>query len=590
VPYLSEDFVEEVRARNDIVEVISGYVKLKRKGASYFGLCPFHGEKTPSFSVAPSKQMYYCFGCGAGGNVFTFLMEYENFTFIEAVSQLAERVGMEVPKAEQSAQAKQEADKKSALLMINKEAAKYFYVQLKSKQGERAYAYLKGRALSDETITHFGLGYSNPYSDDLYQYLKQRGYSDELLKESGLVTVQEQRGAHDKFWNRVMFPIMDVNNKVIGFGGRVMGDAQPKYMNSPETLIFDKSRNLFGLNVARTSRQKYLLLCEGYMDVISLHQAGFTNAVASLGTAFTAGHARLLKRYTDEVILTYDSDGAGTNAAVRAIPILKEAGITAKVLNMKPYKDPDEFIKAMGADAYQKRIKEAKNSFFFELDVIGSGYDLRDPEEKTKFHTQIARKLLEFPDELERENYMQAVAQEYQIGYEALRKLVNRLALGGNVPQRSVPRREQTQKKQKADGMSQSQNLLLTALVERPQLFEEIRCYISPQDFEGGLYREVAAKLYEQYERGTVNPAQIISTYREEEPQRAAAAMFNTDLLYKMDEKEQQKALKETIVRMKRESLRRKSQEMSPTDMNALQQLIEEQRQLEQLERLALTF
>ena len=339
--YYSEELIEEVRSRNDIVDVISGYVRLQKKGSSYFGLCPFHNEKSPSFSVSRQKQMYYCFGCGAGGNVFTFLMEYENFSFVEAMKYLADRAGIELPEQEYSKEAKERADLKATILEMNRLAAKYFYVQLKNERGFHAYRYLKDRQLSDEMILAFGLGYSNPYSDDLYKYLRGKGYSEELIRKAGLINTDERQGVYDKFWNRVMFPIMDVNNRVIGFGGRVMGDGKPKYLNSPETVVFDKSRNLYGLNRARTSRKPYFLLCEGYMDVISLHQAGFTNAVASLGTALTAGHASLIKRYVKEVYLTYDSDDAGTRAALRAVPILREAGISAKVIRMDPYKDPD---------------------------------------------------------------------------------------------------------------------------------------------------------------------------------------------------------------------------------------------------------
>ena len=362
--YYPEEVIEEVRTRNDIVDIVSQYVNLKKKGANYFGLCPFHNEKSPSFSVSPSKQMYYCFGCGAGGNVISFVMEYENYTFVEAVKMLADRAGIALPEMEYSKEAKAQASLKNTLLEINRLAANFFYYQLKQPSGKIGYDYLKEkRRLSDDTIRHFGLGYSSKVPDDLYRYMRSKGYHDDILKETGLFFIDE-RGARDKFWNRVMFPILDVNNRVIGFGGRVMGDGEPKYLNSPETKIFDKSRNLYGLNFARTSRAKYMLVCEGYVDVIAMHQAGFTNAVASLGTAFTSQHAMLLKRYTDQVILTYDSDGAGVKAALRAIPILKEVGMSIKVLNMKPYKDPDEFIKNLGKEEFQKRIDEAESSFF----------------------------------------------------------------------------------------------------------------------------------------------------------------------------------------------------------------------------------
>ena len=338
--FYSEEIVEEVRSRSDIVDVVSRYVKLQRRGSSYLGLCPFHNEKTPSFSVSPDKQIYHCFGCGAGGNVITFLMEYENYSFQEALGILAQRAGISLPKEEMSKEARAQADLRASLLEINKLAANYFYYQLKQPQGKQGLDYLTKRKLSKETIRRFGLGFANKTSDDLYRYLKSKNYSDEILKQTGLVTIEEQK-THDKFWNRVMFPILDVNNRVIGFGGRVMGDGLPKYLNSPETKLFDKSRNLYGLNYAKTSREKCMLICEGYMDVIAMHQAGFVNAVASLGTAFTPQHASLLKRYTDQAVLTYDSDGAGIKAALRAIPILKEAGISCKVLTMAPYKDPD---------------------------------------------------------------------------------------------------------------------------------------------------------------------------------------------------------------------------------------------------------
>jgi len=496
----SEEVIEEVRMKNDIVDVISGYVKLQKKGSNYFGLCPFHNEKSPSFSVSPAKQMYYCFGCGAGGNVLTFIMEYENYYFSEALKVLADRSGVKLPVAEYSKEAREQEDLRSTLLEVNKLAASYFYYQLKKPQGEAGYRYLRDRQLSDETITRFGLGYSNKTSDDLYRYLKGKGYDDSLLKQSGLVTIEE-RGTCDKFWNRVMFPIMDVNNRVIGFGGRVMGAGEPKYLNSPETKLFDKSRNLYGLNYARLSREKYILICEGYMDVIAMHQAGFTNAVASLGTAFTTQHAQLLKRYTDKVVLTYDSDGAGVKAALRAIPILKEAGISIRVLNMQPYKDPDEFIKNLGAEEFRQRIEEARNSFLFEIDVLKKHYKMDDPEQKTEFYNQVARKLLEFPEALERENYLEAVSREYYINYEDLKRLVNRLgaSLGPSV---SVQREEEgslksQRKKEKEDGVKQSQRLLLTWLIENPLLFDKIEGVITPDDFIEELYHKVARMGFE---------------------------------------------------------------------------------------------
>ena len=391
--FYSDELIEEVRSRNDIVDVISSYVSLKKKGSSHFGLCPFHNEKSPSFSVSRDKQMYYCFGCGAGGNVFTFLMEYENMTFPEAMQALAERAGMELPVRESGAEARREADERARLREMNKLAAQYFYVMLHQKRGEKGMQYLQKRGITEETIRHFGLGFADIYRDDLYRFLKQHGYNDEELKSSGLVTINEKYGGSDKFWNRVIFPIMDVNNRVIGFGGRVMGDGNPKYLNSQETKLFDKSRNLYGLNFAKSSRKGELILCEGYLDVISMHQAGFTNAVASLGTAFTPGHGILLKRYTDRVVLSFDSDDAGIRAAMRAIPILKEAGLSIRVLNLSPYKDPDEFIKGAGIEAMEQRIREAKSSFMFQMEQIAKKYNMSDPEDRTKCYHEMAKEL-----------------------------------------------------------------------------------------------------------------------------------------------------------------------------------------------------
>lgn len=586
--YYSDELIEEVRSRNDIVDVISGYVRLTKKGSTYFGLCPFHNEKTGSFSVSPNKQMYYCFGCGAGGNVFTFLMQYENFSFPEAMEALAERAGIELPKQEMSAQAKKEADKRQILLEINKAAGKYYYMLLRSEHGKQAYEYFKKRELSDATMQKFGLGYSDKYSDDLYRYLRKLGYDDAILKESGLVSIDEVRGGHDKFWNRAMFPIMDVHNKVIGFGGRVMGDGEPKYLNSPETKIFDKSRNLYALNFARQTKKPQMLLCEGYMDVIALHQAGFDNAVASLGTAFTSGHASLLKRYTREVYLTFDSDGAGIKAALRAIPILKEVGLTAKVINMKPYKDPDEFIKALGAEEYQKRIDAAENSFMFEIRILEQKYDMKDPEGKTAFQTEVAKKLLDFTTELERNNYMEAVADKYHMSFEALRNLVNQLGTQGGLVKERTPLKSglNEKKHKKEDGMKQSQKLLLTWLIEYDNLYDKIKDIITPEDFTEDIFRKVAELLYEQKKSGTVNPAQIISLFAEEEEQREVAELFHARIHEVDSAAERDKALKETILRVKDNSISYRSAHLEPTDMQGLQQLVADKRTLQNMEKM----
>ena len=585
--YYSDELIEEVRTRNDIVDVISGYVRLQRKGSSYFGLCPFHNEKSPSFSVSRQKQMYYCFGCGAGGNVFTFLMEYENFSFVEAVKFLADRAGIELPQQEYSKEAKEKADLKASILEVNKTAAKYFYVQLKSERGQQAYAYLKNRGLSDETITAFGLGYSNKFSDDLYKYLRGKGYSEELIRQAGLINTDERQGVYDKFWNRVIFPIMDVNSRVIGFGGRVMGDAKPKYLNSPETVVFDKSRNLYGLNRARTSRKPYFLLCEGYMDVISLHQAGFTNAVASLGTALTPGHASLIKRYVQEVYLTYDSDEAGTKAALRAVPILKSAGISAKVIRMDPYKDPDEFIKNLGAEEYENRIQKARNGFMFSLEMLERDYDMASPEGKTEFFREAARRLLTFEDELERNNYIEAVSSAYKIRRESLEKLVTKMAVSAGMAKPVArPKKAEGAAAQKEEGILTSQKALLTWMIEDEKLYGKISRLIHPDDFTGEIYRKVAGLLYEQYENGRLNPAEILNHFTSEEEHREAASLFHTKIRQLKTKQEEEQALKEIILRVKSHSISERTRNLDPTDMAGLQHLMEEKRRLEELKTL----
>ena len=583
--YYSDEIIEEIRMKNDIVDVISGYVKLQKKGSSYFGLCPFHNEKSPSFSVSRDKQMYYCFGCGAGGNVFTFIMEYENYTFHEALKFLAERAGVDLPEEEYSKEAKAKADLRSTLLKINKLAAKYFYAQLKSQNGKVGYDYLKRRELSDEIITAFGLGYSSKYSNDLYKYLRMKGYSDDLIVKAGLANVDEKNGIYDKFWNRVMFPIMDVNNRVIGFGGRVMGDGKPKYLNSPETMIFDKSRNLYGLHRARTSRKPYFLICEGYMDVISLHQAGFTNAVASLGTALTAGHAALIKRYVNEAYLTYDSDEAGTRAALRAVPILKEAGITTKVIRMEPYKDPDEFIKNLGAQAFEERIAKARNGFMFGLEMLEKDYDMTSPEGKTEFMKEAAKRLTGFEEEIERNNYIEAVAKTYKVTYEDLKKLVVKMAVQTGMATPAVKPKE-TVSRQKEDGNKKSQKLLLTWLIEQEELFAQISRYISPEDFTEELYQKVAELLYAQYAEGEVKPAQIMNYFTDEEAHREAASLFHAHIKELTTKQEQEKAVKETIIRVKRNSIDVATKKLAPTDMVGLQRLMNAKKELQDLKKL----
>lgn len=602
--YYPEEVVDDVSRANDIVDIVGQYVKLKRQGSRYTGLCPFHNEKTPSFSVSGENQLYYCFGCGVGGNVYTFVMEYENYTFQEAIEYLADRAGIVLPR-DDGKQERRDDNRKKRMLEANRMAARYFYYQLKNKQGQRAYQYLRERGLSDETIVKFGLGYANISSDDLCRYLKQKGFEESILADSGLIKV-DQRGAHDRFWNRVMFPIMDVNNRVIGFGGRVMGDGLPKYLNSPETPLFDKSRNLYGLHAARKSRKDHFLLCEGYMDVIALHQAGFTNAVASLGTAFTPQHAMIMKRYVSQVILTFDSDGAGVTAALRAIPILKRAGLGIRVLNMRPYKDPDEFIKGEGAEAYEERIRQAQNSFLFEISVLRSQYDFRDPAQKTAFQAETARKLLEFEEEMERSNYIEAVALEYGMNTDSLRRRVNQMG-AGLLPgehltvasdEADVRKRRAEQKKRKDTSDRKAQRMLLSALISYPDLYRQIQDIVEPSDFTEPGYQELARMIMEQLREGKkINPSELtnhfLAGYSERETEQGTehdfgeqqyqviSEIFHAEMGASVTKEEREKIYSDLVRKVKTDSLRLAGRDVS--DLAAFQEMVKTQERLRRL-------
>ncbi len=587
-----DDIIEEVRRKNDIVEVISSVVRLKKTGSSYVGLCPFHNEKTPSFSVSPSRQFFHCFGCGKGGNVFSFVMQYENISFPEALSVLAERAGVALPQISYNAGANEKARKRTVLQEIQKAAGAYYYYRLRRPEGKEALDYLYQRGLTDETIRRFGLGYAGSEWNGLYGYLKQKEYSDELLMESGLFYADPGRGLLDKFRERVMFPIMDTGNRVIGFGGRVMTDAKPKYLNSPETMIFDKGRNLYGLNEARRSRAGHLILCEGYMDVIAMHQAGFTQAVASLGTSLTGGHASLLSRYTKDVLLLYDSDGAGIRAASRAIRILRDAGIQSKVVNLAPCKDPDEFIKTRGAQEFSERLAGAEDGFMFLVGLENTGVSPEDPQSLNRFFDRVAELILELEDPLEQNLYTQAVLQKYQayrITEEELKKRIRAVAMKGTAvrsrPQ-PAPDPEDSRKARKESGSVQAQKLMLTWLVTWPQLFAIASRYLVPEDFPQPLYREAAGILFEQYREGEVNPARLLNAFPDPQDQNEVAALFHASI--HLEEGQIGQAFADTLVVLAEEGMKQRSaaaEKSGTDDMQAAVKAVEDARRLEELKR-----
>lgn len=575
--YYSDDIIEEVRSRNDIVDVIGGYISLKKKGSTYSACCPFHHEKTPSFHVSKEKQMYHCFGCGVGGNVYTFIMEYENFSFPEAVKLLADRSGINLPENELTPEQKSRENYKTLLKEMNKTAAAYFhYLLTKTERGAKAREYLAGRGLTEETIANFGMGYSDVFEDDLYKYLKSKGYTDAQMKDSGLVEINEKRGATDKFWNRVMVPILDINGKVIAFGGRVMGDGLPKYINTKETAVFDKGRNLFAMNIARRSKRRGIIICEGYMDVISLHQAGFDNAVASLGTAFTIGQAGIIKRYTDEVYLAYDSDGAGTNAALKAIGILREVGLTSRVIDMKPHKDPDEFIKALGAEAYEERIRTAVTGIVFEIDTIARGYNLKDPEEKVGFARDAARRLSAIEEPVVRHSYIDAVAEKYGLDRDSFKSMVTKYGTVA-AEQSIINTEEKTNRMGSASSetdISKSQSLLLTWMVNDTTLFKLLDGVISEEDFTDEACLAVAKLLFKQYrETGNVKPAAIVNMSEDVDKQRLVATMLQTELAFETNYEERERALNDVVKKVKLDRIDKELAESS-SDMARFQQLI----------------
>ena len=603
--YYPDEKVEEVLRANNIVDVVGTYVHLQKKGANYFGLCPFHNEKSPSFSVSEPKQMFYCFGCGAGGNAATFLMKYENYSFQEALQTLADRAGIKLPEVNYSEEAKKREEKRQLLRAVNKEAAVYYYKLLRSQKGIRGLRYLAQRKLDASTMRDFGLGYADGSGNDLCAHLRSKGFSDDVILEAGVAAFDEKRGMHDKFWNRVIFPIMDVRGQVIGFGGRVMGDAKPKYLNSPETEIFDKSRNLYGLHIAKRSKAPYKILCEGYMDVISMHQAGFHEAVASLGTSFTEGQAALLKRYTGQVLLAYDSDGAGVRAALRSIGILKKAGIEGKVIDLRPQKDPDEFIKENGKDAFLERIKNAENSFFFELRMMQREYSMDDPAQRTQFHHAIAAKLCAIEDEIERNNYLAEAARRYYVDEGSLRRLVASYGRSGSAqtvwnsgaePSAAAP--EPAKKRQsrltKEDRIEQNEKLLMTWLADEPEIFPQISPYLRPEHFHEGVARQAAQGYWKILEeQGGGNPASVIGMFESQQEQEMAAAMFNTRLKGLTDTREREKALKDIVISIRKAAAEREKKQfeegMQEPSAQMLSKMLSTKKELQALGKINFT-
>ena len=575
---IPHEYIEELTRRTDIVELVGSYVQLKRKGRLYGGLCPFHSEKTPSFYVYPDTQSFYCFGCQAAGDAISFVKKINNISSGEAIKMLASRAGMPEP---------QEDDKtgrlRSRVLSMNKEAARFFHACLNStvEEARQARAYWRRRGLDDKTIVRFGLGYAPNDGQALYQYLRDKGYNQQELDASGLFKRSQSGRIYCLFWKRVMTPIFDLRGNIIAFGGRVMDDSKPKYVNSPETLVYHKSETVFAMQIAKRSASRRFVLCEGYMDVISMHQAGFNNAVASLGTALTSLQAGLMKRYTDEVLVIYDSDEAGVKAALRAIPMLKGVGLTTRVVNLRPYKDPDEFIQHEGCEAFEKRLEEAENSVLYEIRMKERDFDLADPQGKSDFLHEAVRRLVAIEDEIERNSYLEAVAGKYGIAVEVLRKQVGQMALSGAGRTESVkPRNTASNKKEKEGGVEKAQKLMLTWMTSYPALIGKLEKYITPADFTTPLYHQIAEMIVLQYHEGGVNPAKLLNQFVDSEEQKEVAGLFNARIPLETEE-EKRRALHDVICNMKENSIAYQSAHMNVTDMAALQKLMADKKSLE---------
>ena len=505
-------FLDELAVRNPIEEVVGQYVNLKRSGSNLFGLCPFHGEKTPSFSVAPDKGIYYCFGCHKGGGVINFEMEIEGLSYPDAVRALAQRAGMEVPEDEQY---RDRYRKQERLWALSKEAARYFVSQLYAPAGAEGLRYARSRGMSKGTLTRFGIGFAPNSWDGLCKAMQAKGYTEEELKGAGLVSVSEKNGSiFDRFRNRLMFPIIDVRGNVIGFGGRVMDDSKPKYLNSPETEIFNKRKNLFALNVAKKTKLGFLILVEGYMDAIALHQYGFDCAVASLGTSLTEEHATLLSRYTEQVVLIYDGDEAGQNATKRAIPMLERAGLQVKVLQMRDAKDPDEFLKKFGADRFKLLLEESSNRVEYQLRSIQKKYDLNVDEERVKFISEAAELVSTLGSAVQREVYGNRVAEAGKISPEAMKIEVEKAA-----------RRRQYKEKKKQERIdlapavavqpksrtiryenvksAMAEEVVLTQCLSDPAMLGETEG-LRPEEFSSALLGRVFDQLQQQSSQGMI--------------------------------------------------------------------------------------
>ncbi len=526
----SDELIEEIRQNNDIVDVISQYVHLKRSGRNFFGLCPFHNEKSPSFSVSPDKQIFHCFGCGVGGNVYSFLMKIEGINFIEAVQTLAERANIVLPTLENSADSAKE-ELKAKVFKVNEYAADFYHKNLYKPEAKMAQEYVKKRKLTNGTLEAFQIGFSGKFNE-LYQELKKQGFQDQEMLESGLVNRNERGQYIDRYRNRLMFPICDARGRVIAFGGRVLDDSKPKYINSPENVVYSKGRNLFGLNVAKKGDLKKILIVEGYMDVISLHQRGITNVVAPLGTALTEQQGWLLRKNSEQIILSFDSDEAGLNAKIRAMDILQNMGCDIRVLQMEGAKDPDEYIIKYGNARFSNLIEKAISVLEFKVKLLKRDLNLENINDKIKFLNEIAKLIAKIDNTIERELYIDKISREYQISKEAIYAEVNKLTYANEKSEKTLEKTQipvihkEVEQKVIPESVKKRENTVLSILLTgKLEFYEILKQNIQVEDFKDELNQKILKKLYEEFQKSNNNINSILDNLTEEEQNRITEIM-----------------------------------------------------------------
>ena len=558
----SEEILNEVRQANDIVDVISQYVHLKRSGRNYFGLCPFHNEKSPSFSVSPDKQIFHCFGCGVGGNVITFVSQIEGLNFVETVQMLAERANIQLPTLQNNGDTQREI-LKDKVYKVNEFTAEYYHQNLYKPQAKTAQEYVKKRQLTNETLKSFRIGFSGKF-DELYQELKKQGFQEQEILESGLVNKNERGQYIDRYRNRLMFPICDARGRVIAFGGRVLDDSKPKYINSPENVVYSKGRHLFGLNVAKKGDTKKLLIVEGYMDVISLHQRGITNVVAPLGTALTEQQGWLLRKNSEQIILSFDSDDAGIKAKLRAIDILQNMGCDLRVIQLEGAKDPDEYIVKYGNMRFQNAVDKAFSLVEFKVKILKKELNLENTNDKIKFLNEIAKLISKVDNTIEREVYIEKIAKEYDISKEAIYAEVNKLTYKNDKSEKVLEKakpvitHKKVETKEVSESIRRRENTIISILLTGDlSIFEIIKQNIKPEDFQDEINQEIAKKLYEEFEKGNSNINSIIDTLDQDHQNQITMIMAED---YEIEDLE--KAIDDIIQAYKRDKLNNRKLEI----------------------------